>query len=223
MNKALVAVLLIAACGGKKDDGGASPNVGSQSPITDEAYVQLKDAPNGLDLKVTEGKLGAPAFDKSKLAPATKLSEAEAQGMLARAKPITTDPTDQKAFALRPRSQPVPRTGNTSSPGTFPPPPSSLLPPKPSDAGQNLQGAALHAGGPGADRARAQRDVQPADGGGDLAGRRGEDHPGQADPTAQGQLALARHAHDPVRSRHPVPDVDDLHRRGPGGHQGGER
>ena len=138
MNKALVAVLLIAACGGKKDDGGASPNVGSQSPITDEAYVQLKDAPNGLDLKVTEGKLGAPAFDKSKLAPATKLSEAEAQGMLARAKPITTDPTDQKAFALRPSSQPVPRTGNTIK-GTFPPPASSLLPPKPNEAGQKLK------------------------------------------------------------------------------------
>ena len=127
MSRALVAVLLIAACGGKKDDGGASPNVGSQSPISDEAYVQLKDAPNGLDLKVTEGKLGAPAFDKSKLAPATKLSDAEAQGMLARAKPITTDPTDQKAFALRPSSQPVPRTGNTVV-GTFPPPASSLLP-----------------------------------------------------------------------------------------------
>ncbi len=136
MKRVLIAALVV-ACGGKGNDG-ASPNVGSASPVSDEVYVQLKDAPQGLDLKVSEGKLGAPAFDKSKLAPASKLADAEAAAMLSRAKPITTDPTDQKAFALRPRSQPVPRTGNTVT-GTFPPPPSSLLPPKPNEAGLDLK------------------------------------------------------------------------------------
>ena len=32
-------------------------------------------------------------------------------------------------------------------------------------------------------------------------------------PTAEGQLALDRHAHDPVRSRHPVPAGDDVQGR----------
>ncbi|MBA2542215.1 MAG: hypothetical protein H0V17_21420, partial [Deltaproteobacteria bacterium] len=137
MTRPILAALLLAACGGKGNDG-ASPNVGSASPVSDEVYVQLKDAPPGLDLKVSEGKAGPPAFDRSKIAPARKLADAEAQAMLARAKPITTDPADQQAFALRPRSQPVPRTGETVT-GTFPPPASSLLPPKPNDAGQDLK------------------------------------------------------------------------------------
>ncbi len=141
MKRVLLGLLVVAtggcgSCGGKDD--GSSPNVGSASPISDEAYVQLKDAPPGLDLKVSEGKLGPPAFDKSKLAPATKLPDAEALAMLSRAKPITTDPDDTKNFALRPRSQPVPRTGNTVT-GTFPPPASSLLPPKPDEASQKLK------------------------------------------------------------------------------------
>ena len=141
MKRILVAAVLVTSgacgCGGKGGDG-SSPNVGSQSPVTDEVYVQLKDAPNGLDLKVTEGKLGAPAFDKSKLAPARKLGDAETQAMLSRAKPITRDANDQQAFALRPRSQPVPRTGNTIT-GAFPPPASSLLPPKPNEASMDLK------------------------------------------------------------------------------------
>src|SRR5262249_24500326 len=45
--------------------------------------------------------------------------------------------TDQQDFALRPASQPPPRTGETIK-ATFPPPPSSLLPPKPNDTGKQL-------------------------------------------------------------------------------------
>ena len=70
--------------------------------MSDKVYVQLKDAPPGLDLKISEGKSGPPSFDHSKLAPATRLAEPDVAAMLARAKPITTDPTDQQAFALRP-------------------------------------------------------------------------------------------------------------------------
>src|SRR6185436_14115499 len=57
---------------------------------------------------------------------------------LSRAKPIQKDVDDQKAFALRPGSQPAPRTGNTIK-GQLPAPPSSLLPPKSNDAGQALK------------------------------------------------------------------------------------
>ena len=132
--------LVTTSCGGKGGTGGTgSPNpVGSASPISDQAYVQLKDAPPGLDLKVSDGKAGPPAFDRAKLAPAKKLGDAEASALLVRAKPIQSDPGDQQAFALRPRSQPVPRTGQMVT-GTFPPPASSLLPPKASDAGKDLK------------------------------------------------------------------------------------
>jgi alpha-2-macroglobulin len=133
--------LVTSSCGGKSttSNGTASSNpVGSASPLSDQAYVLLKDAPPGLDLKLSEGKAGPPPFDRTKLAPAKKLPDAEATAMLSRARPIQSDAADQQAFALRPRSQPVPRTGQTIT-GQFPPPASSLLPPKASDAGKDLE------------------------------------------------------------------------------------
>src|SRR6185295_7112778 len=123
--------VVLAACGGKSK----SPD---PQPIGDTALLQLKDAPQGIDLRVSDGKAGPPAFDRNKLAPATKLDAATAQQLLARAKPITADAADQQAFALRPRSQPPPRTGQTIT-GQFPPAPSSLLPPVASDQGKPLK------------------------------------------------------------------------------------
>ncbi|MDQ3339009.1 MAG: MG2 domain-containing protein [Myxococcota bacterium] len=87
---------------------------------------------------MSDGREGPPAFDRNKLPPAKKLTDAESQQLLARARPITADADDQKAFALRPGSQPAPRTGQVIK-GQFPPPPSSLLPPKANDAGQALK------------------------------------------------------------------------------------
>ena len=118
--------LLASSCGGKSNNT-PSGQLGSASPISDQAYVQLKDAPEGLDLRVSDGKQGPPAYDRAKLAPAKKLGSAEVQSLLGRATPITADPDDQKAFALRPGSQPAPRTGQTIQ-GAFPPAPSTLLP-----------------------------------------------------------------------------------------------
>ncbi len=129
----LLASLL--SCGGKSS---TPPTTGSGSPLSDQAMVQLADAPQGIDLRVSDGKLGPPAFDRAKIAPATKLDQSTTNALLARAKPITADPSDQQAFALRPRSQPAPRTGTVIT-GQFPPSPSSLLPPKASDAGQDLR------------------------------------------------------------------------------------
>nr|MBA3540894.1 Ig-like domain-containing protein [Deltaproteobacteria bacterium] len=48
--------------------------------------------------------------------------------LLSRAKPIEAAPADKQAFALRAKSQPPPRTGQTIT-SPFPPPPSTLLPP----------------------------------------------------------------------------------------------
>ncbi len=142
-NAAVIAGLALSlaacgSCGSKKSDSGTS--MGSASPVTDKVYVQLKDAPDGLDMRVTEGKSGPPSYDHSKLAPAAPLGATTIAQLLTRAKPIKSDADDQKAFALRPRSKPVPRTGNTIT-QAFPPPASSQLPPKPhaDDEGKPLR------------------------------------------------------------------------------------
>ncbi|MBA3459688.1 MAG: Ig-like domain-containing protein, partial [Deltaproteobacteria bacterium] len=138
-HRALAAATLfsfvITSCGG----GGKKTVVAPPpSPLSDQVLVQSKDLPPGLDMRVSEGKQGPAPFDRNAIAPAKKLGDAEAQAMLARAKPIATDPADKSQFALRDRSQPPPRTGQTIK-GTFPPPASTLLPPTANDAGQDLR------------------------------------------------------------------------------------
>ncbi|HWO23504.1 MAG TPA: alpha-2-macroglobulin family protein, partial [Kofleriaceae bacterium] len=130
--------LALLSCGGNKPASGTKAGAGSASPLSDQVLVQTKDLPPGLDLRVSEGKAGPPAFDRAKLAPAKKLGDADAQALLSRARPLQRDPDDQQAFALRPGSQPAPRTGQTIK-GAFPPPASSLLPPAAADAGKELR------------------------------------------------------------------------------------
>src|SRR5690349_6037728 len=128
----LLAVLQL-TCGGKRTV------VPTKPPDIPDKVLVLKDLPDGLDLRVSDGKQGPPAYDRAKLAPARKLSDADAQALLSRAAPIAKQASDQKAFALRPGSQPPPRTGQTIT-GAFPPPSSSLLPPPAaSGAGQELR------------------------------------------------------------------------------------
>jgi hypothetical protein len=131
-----LAALATSSCGGKRST--PQGQSGSASPISDQAYVQLADAPDGLDLRVSDGEQGPPAYDRAKLAPAKKLSDGEAQTLLARAAPLPRDPDDQQAFALRPGTQPAPRTGQTIT-AAFPPPPSSLLPPASAEAAKELR------------------------------------------------------------------------------------
>jgi alpha-2-macroglobulin len=127
-----LAIAVIAACGGNKDK---SAKQGIAAPIK----AIDKDAPEGLDLRLSDGKQGAPAYDASKLVPAKKLGDADVQALLARAEPLKTDPADQQAFALRPATQPAPRTGNVVK-DSFPPSASSLLPPaRTVDTGKDLK------------------------------------------------------------------------------------
>jgi uncharacterized protein YfaS (alpha-2-macroglobulin family) len=128
----------MSACGSKKDNKPPPPKLGSASPLADLVMNKLEDAPDGMDLRVSEGKQGAPAYDRAKIAAAKKLSQQDVNALLARAKPITTDPSDQAAFALRPNSQPPPRTGQTIK-GQFPVPASDLLPPPANDANKDLE------------------------------------------------------------------------------------
>jgi hypothetical protein len=119
------------SCGGKAP----TRSLPATAPISDRVLQQTKDLPPGLDMHVSEGRLGAPAYDHSRLAPARKLPDAEAQTLLSRAKPITSEAGDTTAFALRPGSKPAPRTGTVIK-GSFPPPVSSVLPPaKATDTG----------------------------------------------------------------------------------------
>ena len=94
----------------------------------DLVLTQPVDAPPGLELRLSNGRQGAPAADHSKLAPATKLGDADAQKLLAQLPAIKASADDQKDFALRAKSQPPPRTGKTVK-GSFPPPPSKTAPP----------------------------------------------------------------------------------------------
>ncbi|MBL9020100.1 MAG: Ig-like domain-containing protein [Myxococcales bacterium] len=126
---------VITSCGG---GGKKTPAPPAPSPLSDRVLVQQKDLPPGLDLRVSEGKQGPAAADRRAFAPAKKIGEADAQQLLTRARPIAADPNDQQSFALRPGSQPPPRTGQTIK-GQFPPPPSSLLPPASNDAGKDLR------------------------------------------------------------------------------------
>ena len=140
MKKLIASLTLLSfvatSCGGSKQDKPPPQTTpGSAAPIK---VVKLEDAPDGIDLRLSDGKQGAPAYDRAQLVPAKKLTAQEADALLARAKPITKDATDQQSFALRPGSQPPPRTGEVIK-GQFPPPPSSLLPPAANDAGQDLQ------------------------------------------------------------------------------------
>ena len=134
---------IVGSCGGGNSsapkttapvaDVSVAPGTGSGSAVV----IATGDIPDGLDMRLSNGKQGADAFDHSKLAPATKLPDDEAEKLLARMKAIATDGADKKDFALREKSQPPPRTGKTIK-GQFPPSPSSLLPPTTNEAGHEL-------------------------------------------------------------------------------------
>jgi hypothetical protein len=132
---ATLSSLIATSCGARSPK---PTSLAAASPLSDQVLVQTKDLPPGLDLTLTEGTQGPPSMDRSTLAPATKLSAADVQALLARARPITADPADKQDFALRPGSKPAPRTGKVIK-AAFPAPPSSLLPPAASDAGKPLE------------------------------------------------------------------------------------
>ena len=94
---ALAVLAVVAACGSKH-----STKKNTAQPLAAKVAKDAKDLPDGLDLRLTDGKQGPPPFDHNKLAAAKKLGDADVQQLLARAKPLDVDPDDQKDFALRP-------------------------------------------------------------------------------------------------------------------------
>jgi uncharacterized protein YfaS (alpha-2-macroglobulin family) len=128
--------LISVSCGGKEAATTGAPAGSAATPH--RAGAQDGELPDGLDLRVSNGQQGVPAFDRAKLAAANKLSAAEAEALLQRAKPIAVDRQDVQSVALRPASQPPPRTGQTIQ-GAFPPPASSRLPPPAASTGADLR------------------------------------------------------------------------------------
>jgi uncharacterized protein YfaS (alpha-2-macroglobulin family) len=134
---ALVTLLqfLSLSCGGKQ-----TPSTGGGTTVAQpggQPLIQTGDAPKGLTLRLSDGKQGPPAADRSKLAPATPLSDAEVATLLSRLTPVAVGADDVKAFALRDRSTPPPRTGKTIK-DSFPGPGTASKPPTTDDVGKPL-------------------------------------------------------------------------------------
>lgn len=84
----------------------------------------------GLRFRLSAGKLGdgtSPA-ERNPIAPVQKLSDTDADKILARVKAIETQPDDEKTFALREASLPAPRAGQTIT-TEFPPKPTLAVAP----------------------------------------------------------------------------------------------
>ena len=127
--------LVVASCSGRSDrvDRGDQPPTGN--PTVAFGARGSGEPPDGLVLRLSNGALSAPGYDRGKLAATTALGDAEVAAVLARAKALLADPADPTTFALRPATTPPPQVGETIA-AAFPTPPSSLLPP-PSAAGGN--------------------------------------------------------------------------------------
>ena len=97
---------------------------------------EASDEVEGLRFRLSAGKLagGESPAERLPITPAQKLSDADADKILARVKAIATQPDDEKEFALREASQPAPRTGQTIT-TEFPPKLAPTLAPLISGAG----------------------------------------------------------------------------------------
>ena len=120
----LLGVLLCGAaaislsCGSKPQQSrpiGPAPDglVDEPSEGDDGLVLALEDAPDGLNIQISEGKGSAGRVIAVKQAAATKLSAADANGLLSRLPALVGKTDDRKNFALREKSLPPPRTGKT--------------------------------------------------------------------------------------------------------------
>jgi hypothetical protein len=74
----------------------------------------------GLQVRLSQGTAVAQSQPVNSPAPATQLSQDDAQNVLKRLRPLKAEPSDEQDFALRDRSLPPPRTGKTIT-DSFPP------------------------------------------------------------------------------------------------------
>src|SRR5688500_6302524 len=101
----------LSSCGGKNKQQATSTAANGTTRV-DQVLVQLKDAPPGLAVRLSEGKPGgAGRGERLKVPPAEKLDEAQAEKLLKRLKPLQAEKGDKADFALREKSLPAPQTG----------------------------------------------------------------------------------------------------------------
>lgn len=118
---------LASSCRNPPPGGPAGP-AGAPTPV-DRVLVQLKDAPPGLAVRLSEGRPGGgEAGERIKVAPAVKIAERDAEKILSRMPALVADKSDRTGFALREKSQPPPQTGQVIK-GQFPPATSGGAPP----------------------------------------------------------------------------------------------
>ncbi|MBA3549040.1 MAG: Ig-like domain-containing protein, partial [Nannocystis sp.] len=105
-----------------------------QGPDAGDVDEEVADDPaiaapaTGLEFTLAEGKPVEQAPVRPPLAPAKPLGEREVKALLARLPALPSDPDEAKDFALRPASQPPPKTGTTVF-ASFPGPPQGQPPP----------------------------------------------------------------------------------------------
>jgi uncharacterized protein YfaS (alpha-2-macroglobulin family) len=97
----------------------------SGTPATDDD--SMKDEKMGLQFRLSEGAEQSGQALTNNVAQAAPLAEGEVQNVLKRLPPVKAEATDEQDFALRERSLPPPRTGETIK-ASFPPPVPAALP-----------------------------------------------------------------------------------------------
>ncbi|MGH9799741.1 MAG: Ig-like domain-containing protein, partial [Blastocatellia bacterium] len=82
--------------------------------------IQIGETTNGLKFRLSEGTEGADRRDALPTPQTSPLTDEAVNNLLKRLQPIKTDPDDEKGFAMRDRSLPPPKTGQTIN-SQFPP------------------------------------------------------------------------------------------------------
>lgn len=108
--------LLLASCPARNNPVQQVP--GGDEP-TDSDDPQIAAPNQGLEFTLREGRPASESAERLPVPPATALGERQVKALLARLPALATDTEDVKEFALRPASQPPPKTGTTVL-ATFP-------------------------------------------------------------------------------------------------------
>jgi hypothetical protein len=119
---------LLASCPGARNKP-VAPDGDGQFVDDDDAAIAKPE--EGLQFTLHEGRPEAVKLERPKVAQASPLADKEARALLARLPALTPDPADVQPFALRPASQPPPKTGKTvlaSFPGPAQGPPPAVKP-----------------------------------------------------------------------------------------------
>ena len=102
----------------------------TNAETTEGAAVQddnMTSAKKGLQFRLSEGAEQSGTTPASNVAQSTPLSDGDVEDVLKRLQPIKAQESDEQDFALRERSLPPPRTGETIK-AAFPPPVPTSLP-----------------------------------------------------------------------------------------------